>query len=194
MAEKIAEKTPEKKCNMCEAGIIGRNATKKVMMNMPGALEEAVVMFHMTPLEVQEHCTTHEITIDEDEGIYQSNDFYMDRMLKMIKRLDSWMKYLESHATDRESIVLGLKLIKETRETVKDLAEFQGRLDRRGNVNIQIETLNAQYNQLQTVIMQELCPQCQETVIKLLSTQQTKKPEICEDASVRILKGASSPS
>jgi hypothetical protein len=190
----MGEESPEKKCNMCEAGILGRNATKKVMMNVPGALEEAVVMFHMTPLEVQEHCTNHEIQIDEDEGIYHSNDFYMDRMLKMIKRLDAWMKYLESHATDRESITLGLKLIKETRETVKDLAEFQGRLDRRGNVNVQIETLNAQYNQLQMVIEKELCPVCQETVIKLLSTQQTKKLANCEDASVRILKSASSQS
>ncbi|HPS39490.1 MAG TPA: hypothetical protein PL124_08780 [Candidatus Cloacimonadota bacterium] len=187
----MGEESPEKKCNMCEAGILGRNATKKVMMSVPGALEEAVVMFHMTPLEVQEHCTNHEIQIDEDEGIYHSNDFYMDRMLKMIKRLDAWMKYLESHATDRESITLGLKLIKETRETVKDLAEFQGRLDRRGNVNVQIETLNAQYNELQQVIMTGLCAECQETVIKLLSTQQTKKPANCEDASVRILKSAS---
>ena len=181
-----------KPCPMCNAGIIGRNATKKITLGTPGALEEAVMLFKMTPLEVQDHCTNHEIKVDEEEGVYASNDFYMDRMLKMIKRLDNWMKYLESHATDRESITLGLKLIRETRETVKDLAEFQGRLDRRGNVNVQIETLNAQYNELQQVILTELCPACQEMVIKRLSTPKTNKLANCIDVSSKILETGSS--
>lgn len=181
-------KNHSKKCPMCEAGIIGRNATKAIIFGTPGALESAVVQFKMTPLEVQEHCTNHEIKVDEEEGIYESKDMFMDKLLKLLKRLDNWMKYLENHATDRETITLGLKLVKETRETMKDLAEFQGRLDRRGNVNVQIDTLNMQYNQLQNVILKGLCPECQETVIKLLSTPQKSESVSCEDASVRILE------
>jgi hypothetical protein len=178
-------------CPMCRAGIIGRNATKEITLGVPGSLEKAVMFFKMTPLEVQEHCTNHEIMVDEEEGKYESNDFYMDRLLKVLKRLDAWVKYLDAKSLDRESISLGLKLMKETRETMKDLAEFQGRLDRRGNVSIQIDTLNAQYNELQQVILQGLCPECQEMVIKQLSMPKTSKHVSCVDVSSRILESGS---
>jgi hypothetical protein len=161
----------EEHCPMCEAGIIGRNHTKAITMGTPGALEAAVAYFCMTPAAVMYHCNTHEIKVDEEAGIYESNDFYMDRILKLMKRMDEWFKYLEAHATDRESITLGLRLVREMRETTKSLGEFQGRLNANKNPIVQIETLNLQYNQLTNLIMTEVCDECRDKIILLLNSQ-----------------------
>jgi hypothetical protein len=165
--------TPD--CPMCKAGIVGRNHTKNITLGKQGALENACSFFGISPIEVMEHCNTHEITIDEAAGIYESNDFYMDRVLKMVKRLDGWMDYLETkmnpEAVDLQDMKMGLLLIRESRETIKDLATFQGRLENKGNTTVKIETLNAQYNQLTQIMMSEVCDTCRERIIKLLDTQ-----------------------
>jgi hypothetical protein len=174
-------------CAMCKAGIVGRNATKAITLGTPGALEAAVLQFNMSPTAVMEHCNTHEIKVDEAEGVYESNDFYMDRILKQMKRMDQWFKVLESGTTDQTTIRLGLSIVREMRMTTESLAEFQGRLERKGNTTVQIETLNMQYNQLTTAIMEGVCPECRARIIQHLSAQRNVIPATFKDVSDKTL-------
>ena len=59
-------------------------------------------------------------------------------------------------------------LTKETRATLHDLMEFQGRLNQGGNVNVRIEKMNTQYIELTNMIVQEVCPSCRKRVLEAI--------------------------
>ncbi|MCK9326299.1 MAG: hypothetical protein M0P69_12475 [Bacteroidales bacterium] len=156
------------KCPMCEAGAIGMQWSRDIIIGKVG-IEEAAMFFKMTRNEVMDHINTHQIKEDKSTGEYNSEDFYMKRLLNMLKKLEDWVDYVcKIRDFDRENIKLAIMLTKETRATLHDLAEFQGRLNLGGNVNVRIEKMNHQYIELTNVIVQEVCPSCRKKVLEAI--------------------------
>lgn len=133
------------------------------------SVEEASMFFNMSRNEVMDHINTHQIKEDKNTGEYDSQDFYMKRLLRMLKKLEDWVNYICAIKDfDRENIKLALMLTKETRATLHDLAEFQGRLNQGGNVNVKIETMNNRFVLLTNLIVQEVCPECRQKVLEAI--------------------------
>ena len=128
--------------------------------------------------EVMEHLNTHELVVDDSKGIYESPDFYMNELLKLLKMLKDWLKItVEEGKTDKFTIDNGIKLSKEVRLTLESLAQFQGRFDRTSNV--QLTQVNMKYMQLTTVLLSEVCDECRGKIIKVLD-EATPVAEIAE--------------
>lgn len=153
---------------MCAAGAIGMQWSRDIIVGKV-SVEEASMFFNMSRNEVMDHINTHQIKEDKNTGEYDSQDFYMKRLLRMLKKLEDWVNYICAIKDfDRENIKLALMLTKETRATLHDLAEFQGRLNQGGNVNVKIETMNNRFVLLTNLIVQEVCPECRQKVLEAI--------------------------
>lgn len=156
------------KCPMCEAGAIGMAWSRDIISGKT-SVEEAAMFFKITRNEVMDHVNTHQIKVDSKTGEYDSEDFYMKRLLSMLKKLEDWVDYIcKIREFDRENVKLAVMLTKETRATLHDLMEFQGRLNQGGNVNVRIEKMNTQYIELTNMIVQEVCPSCRKRVLEAI--------------------------
>jgi hypothetical protein len=180
----------KEKCPMCVAGHLGAAWSRNIILGKTAPVEIAQLL-SMTTNEVMEHVNDHQIVFDEETEEYSSPDWYLNRLIKMIKTMDGWMTLFTETSKDKEAIKIGLQVIKETRATLLDMAELQGRVDRGKNVNVQIETMNVRYQQLTNVILQEVCDGCRARIIQLLDTQATRLPNSRNDSSVAMVSNGS---
>lgn len=149
------------------AGEIGRLWTRDIILGRKNILD-ASIQFHCSQAEVLEHINTHEI-LTNNSGDYESPDFYMGELLKLFKMLKDWLNYcVQTDKMRREDYKIALQMIKETRETLKALGEFQGRLDSKSNVTVNIEMINQKYLQITNLLMNEVCDECRLKVINLM--------------------------
>lgn len=160
-------------CNLCKAGNLGANLTRACILGKQTPLHIAQLFPPMTEADVLEHVHKHQLVIDEETGEYSSPDYYLNKLAKLMKQLDDWMKYTVALNPSHENIKLGLQVVKETRGTLDQLADMQGRKDSGRNVNVQIENMNVRYQQLTNIILQEVCGDCRNRIIKLLDDQTT---------------------
>lgn len=161
---------------MCKQGSIGRTWSKDVILGRK-SVYEAAGYFGMSIEDVQEHLDKHEINVDEEKGVYESTDFYMNQFLKILKQLKDWMNYVTMvKDPDQKTMEVGLKVMKEIRLTLSDLAELQGKKEKSGNITVQIENMNMRYTKLTNLLMVELCDECRMKVIDLLDEQANGEP------------------
>lgn len=166
-----------KGCSICDSGAVGRTWSRDVILGKKSSREMAEY-FGVDHSEVMEHLNTHELVVDDSKGIYESPDFYMNELLKLLKMLKDWLKItVEEGKTDKFTIDNGIKLSKEVRLTLESLAQFQGRFDRTSNV--QLTQVNMKYMQLTTVLLSEVCDECRGKIIKVLD-EATPVAEIAE--------------
>jgi hypothetical protein len=162
----------ERKCPLCECGSVGRNWSRDITLGKKSDVD-AAVFFNMTPAEVQEHLDKHEIVVDEETGDYNSPDFYMNKLLKLLKMLEDWLQYqILDGGLDKTKVELGIKLAREVRLTLESLAEFQGRLNRGGgDTTIKLTQINIKYMKLTQALMTEVCEECRPKIIEILDEQ-----------------------
>lgn len=166
-------------CPICQAGAYGRTVSRDIILGRKSP-HEAALRFKMTIEEVMVHVNDHEIIIDEDTGNCESPDFYMNKLLKLLKTFEDWLNYeIMSGGIDKQKVDLGIKLGREIRLTLESLAQFQGRLERGGSANIQIQQINMKYLQLTQVIASEVCDRCRPKLMAVLDSMSEPK-EICE--------------
>lgn len=164
-------------CPICKSGEVGRTFCRDLILGKKNYVEVAQY-FGITPQEVMTHVNTHEIVIDEATGKYESPDFYMNELLKLLKMFKDWLTFtIECGGLDKQKVDIGVKLAREIRLTLESLAEFQGRFDRGGNTTIQIGEINAKYMQLTNVLLMEVCDGCRGKIIKILDDQNNKMLE-----------------
>ena len=156
-----------KGCPICESGTVGRTWSRDVIMGRKSSNEMADY-FGVSHQDVMVHLNTHELVVDEEKGVYESPDFYMNELLRLLKMLKDWLKFtVENGKTDKFTIDSGTKLAREVRMTLESLAQFQGRLDRSSSVNI--TQINMKYMQLTSMLMSaEVCPACRQKIIAVL--------------------------
>ena len=158
---------------MCEAGQFGNMWTRMVFTGEK-SLEEAAKMFQMEPTDVMEHVNDHEIrkvTTDTGEEEYESDDFYLSKLLQTMKYLMAWVEFVgKGEDVNKSAVDMLTKLTKESRETVKTIAEFQGRRDT-VTTKIQIDSMETKVLNLTNVLLQEACPTCKAKMMEVLQSQ-----------------------
>ena len=163
----------QKNCELCKAGNYGAAFAKDCILGRKTPLQIAQSFPPMTEADVMEHVNKHQLVINEKTGEYSSPDYYLQKLATLMKQLDDWMKYTVEMNPSMENIKLGLAVVKETRGTLDQLAEMQGRKDSGRNVNVQIENMNVRYQQLTNIILKEVCGECRNRIIKSLDAQMT---------------------
>jgi DNA mismatch repair ATPase MutS len=152
---------------MCDAGEVGRLWSKWIIMGSKTA-QDTALQFKMLPAEVMDHVNNHEIVVNEEKGIYESPDLLMNELLKILKQLKDWMKYISTIDYDKDDIDTFVKLTKELRETIKVMGEFQGKLNKGNNVNVNVAMINQRYEQFTYLLMDEVCEDCRLKVLNLM--------------------------
>lgn len=128
--------------------------------------------FGISDAEVYEHINNHELKIDVNTGKVDSPDFYMGRLLGMIETMDEWVRLtMEVNDFDANRIRAGTSLMREIRETLKTLAEFQGVKETGGNYSIQITQIKQEYIALTNFIMEEACDSCRAKIIDVMGIE-----------------------
>jgi hypothetical protein len=168
-------------CELCRAGNYGAAFSKDVILGRKTPLQVAQCFPPMSEADVMEHVNKHQLVINEETGEYSSPDYYLQKLATLMKQLDAWMKYAVEMNPSSENIKLGLQVVKETRGTLDQLAEMQGRKDSGRNVNVQIENMNVRYQQLTNIILQEVCGDCRNRIIKSLDAQTTVSLPVTRD-------------
>ena len=160
-------------CPMCDAGQFGNMWTKMVFMGEK-SLEDAAKMFNMEPADVMEHVNDHEIrkiVTEEGDEEYESDDFYLSKLLSTMKYLMAWVEFVgKGETVDKSAVDMLTKLTKESRETVKTIAEFQGRRDT-VTTKVQIDSMETKVLNLTNVLLQEACPTCKAKMMEVLQSQ-----------------------
>lgn len=156
-------------CPLCRAGTIGREWSRKVLTAKTSPTKCATE-WGMTVAEVYEHINTHEIVADKETGDTSSPDFYMGKLLKMLRFMEDWINLVteQSDGFDVNKMRAAATVIREIRETLKTLAEFQGLRDSGVNYTAQITLIKQQYMVLTTAVMEEVCDECRGRILNVI--------------------------
>lgn len=166
-------------CNICNSGKYGAKWTAELKMGTK-KVSAAAVEFNMTVEDVLTHINDHSVP-EEDvnlEELLNDPNFYYRELLMLHVRLKDWMSFMmETEEFGTANIDRGIKLIKEVRETLKLLAELQGKLNKGTTTtyNQQIVVVQDEIKALRTGVLERCCPECQMELLNMFSERtQTK--------------------
>jgi hypothetical protein len=160
-------------CNLCNAGNYGARWTAELNLGTK-KVSNAAIEFNMTVEEVLTHINEHESKTETVDVIELLNDpdFIKREVIMMHIRLKEWLAFMmEAEEFGTHNMDRGMKLLKETRETLKLLAELEGKFSR-GN-QFQVKYIEAQ-NDLRMVtsaIVENACPHCRSLLIGKIKEQ-----------------------
>jgi hypothetical protein len=158
---------------MCNSGEVGRQWVQDITVGKRTILD-AAMFFKCSNEDIITHMNFHDTEIIDDSGDLESPDFLINEMLKLFKMLRDWLKYsIQSGDMSRQDYELALKMIKETREVLKTLGDWQGKSSGNKEVTINIEMINNQYKQITNMLVTEVCPECRLKVINMLDKMET---------------------
>ena len=161
-------------CNICNAGRIGYkwDHDLKIGSKKP---RDAAVHFHMELDEVLDHMSSHIMTAPsceeiELEKLISDPEYLLKQAAKIILQVQDWITIVrEIDDISINEISQGAKLIKEFRDTLKFIAELQGKLNKGDTYHQQFVQIEGNFNMLITAITGGmLCDDCQERVLKQL--------------------------
>jgi len=129
-------------------------------------LHDASLFFKVPISEVNEHVNHH---YEPQVVELEPEDFYIRELNKILRQLKDWTSYyMKSSTITNRDMETMIKLIRETRDTIKTLGEFEGRLNRQTPVQINISMINQRYERLQDFLLNEVCDECRLKVINLM--------------------------
>jgi len=87
--------------------------------------------------------------------------------------IEEWLNLtMESDKLDRATMDFGLKLSREMRETLKLVAELEGKLKRGDTYQQQFLQIQGDMNMLVGTVLSDMCPACQ---MKLIQNQNIQR-------------------
>ena len=160
-------------CNICNAGTYGARWTTELNLGIK-KVSNAAVEFNMSVDEVLTHINEHKCetgTVDVIE-LLNDPDFIKREVIMMHIRLKEWLQFMmEAEEFGTHNMDRGMKLMKETRETLKLLADLEGKFDRDGQ--FQTKYLESQENLriITGAIVENACPHCKSLLIGKIRDQ-----------------------
>ncbi len=171
-------------CNICNVGTIGSKWTRELKLGSK-SLRAAALEFNMTIEEVMEHVKHHEMEDKEENklvSLLDDPDFFYNELLLLFRNLKEWLTFtMESERLDKANMELGMKLIREIRETLKFVAELQGKLNKGDTYYQQYIQIQGDLNVLLSAVLNDMCPECQDRVmmnpkvVKMLEEENANK-------------------
>ena len=165
-------------CNICNTPHSGKQWDTELKLGTKQP-RDAALFFNMTIDEVLEHLETHVMPesneVSEFELMINDPQYILKEAAKIVIRLRDWIDFLtETEDLSPQSISQSAKLVKETRETLKFIAELQGKFNKGNTYQQQFIQIQGDYNQFTQSVLEVVSkyPNCQK---ELLSTMKLLK-------------------
>lgn len=164
-------------CNICNSPAAINVAWTKDLNMRKKRIQDACVEFRMTPKQVIEHLETHAIPEVEPEKeidiieIMESPEFLYKELYSLFTSVKSWLEFtMENERLDRTTIDMGIKLTREIRDTLKFIAELQGKINKGNVYQVQYNQIHGDFNALIGVILNVLDNENQQKILKVIET------------------------
>jgi hypothetical protein len=158
-------------CNICNSGKIGIKWTKDLNSDKR-KIQEACIEFSMRPDEVIEHLKSHAILEEVEKSVTElinDPEFFYKELYSLFTAMKSWLEFtMEAERIDRSTIEVGLRLIREIRETLKLIAELQGKITKGSTYQNQYIQIQGDLNMLVGTVLNEVCNDCQKKILKVI--------------------------
>ena len=146
-------------CNICNSDKKGIQWTKD-LQNGKRKIHEACIEFSMTPDEVTDHMLNHHmLDLDQNDvvdinAILDDPTFFYKELYELFTTMKDWLNFtMEVERLDRTTIDTGLRLMKEIRETLKLIAELQGKIKKGNTYQIQYNQIHGDFNALLNTVL-----------------------------------------
>ncbi len=168
---------PTEKCKICNSPI-GLEWTQMLQHGEIDRLDMAD-KFGVPLVVVDDHLLNHhmEHAIENRKKfseIVKDPDYLYDELHYIINRLKHWLDSLDEDEPDLQTIKQGATLIKEFRETIKFVADLEGKFNRGDTYHQQFIQIQGDYNQFTNMVLEHVCPACQ---LKLSGVMDAAKKE-----------------
>jgi len=173
------------KCPLCETKS-GDTWSKDILLGKKTVTEAAdyfmtstdVVLEHVNRHYKPDQPTEHTDTDLPDPGMDDAakTDFYLRELHTLLKQLKDWTTYcIKSSDMSNRDIEVLLKIVRETRDTLKTLGEFEGRINKQAQVQVNIALINQRYREIENFLLTETCNECRLKVIDLMDKLATSE-------------------
>lgn len=157
-----------KKCKLCDAGEMSNKWIKDMLVGKKSP-QTVANQFGVTVEEVMDHAYNHEQCEVGNEMDALTFEQFLDTMKMQLNKINNWFKIvIDTDEPTTENVAMAVKLIKEIRDTLRVIAEIEGKLAAKGDttqITVQIAAVQKNYKQLTNLILKEVCPACQEKLI-----------------------------
>jgi len=165
---------PTEKCKICNSPI-GLEWTQMVQRGEKDRLDMADE-FGVPLMLVDEHLLNHQMehAIEKRKKfseMVKDPDYLYDELHYIINRLKHWLDSLDEDAPDLQTIKQGATLIKEFRETIKFIADLEGKFNRGDTYHQQFIQIQGDYNQFTGMVLDIVCPSCQQKIMKRINEE-----------------------
>ena len=165
-------------CPICKSGAFGIKFTRDFHTRPDVHARDLAVHFNMTEEEVMDHINTHELVVSIQQTPtgdlrkkVSSPDFYLDELGTLYGAIRDCFEYINQDQDSYDSVKIQqlTTLNKELRETLKVMAELQGRLKGPGDAQNKVLKVEGNLNVITDLLSGGiLCPHCEEKVMKKL--------------------------
>jgi len=130
-------------------------------------VKQMAEFFGVTVNEAWEHVEQH-VTADQLREWGRGDDQFVSKMQKMVQVLEDYVDLLAADLSPDVGRIKALTaVVRELRGTLMDYAELVGRIQR-GQVIVQVQQIEQKVQQLTMVVLEEVCPECRERILKRL--------------------------
>lgn len=161
-------------CKICNSGPIGSKWTAELNLNIRKP-KDAALFFQISIDDVLEHLNSHKMEYEDvnlAELLDDPNFFYQELLMIHIK-LKDWLSFIiESEDLSPSTINTLTKLVKENRDTLKLIAELQGKLNRGNTYQNQFIQIQGDFQMFTSSVLENTCPACQQKLFQVMKDKQ----------------------
>ncbi len=179
---KVRKHLHRSECPICQAGAFGMKFTRDFHTRPDVHARDLAIHFNMTEEEVMDHINCHELVVSvqptttgELKKKISSADFYLDEISTLYMAIKDCFEFINQDRENYDSVKIQqlTTLTKDLKESLKLMAELQGRLKGPGDAQTKVTKIEGDLNILVDVLSGGiLCPHCEEIVMKRLEKVQ----------------------
>jgi hypothetical protein len=160
-------------CNICNAGNYGARWSAELNLGVK-KVSNAAIEFNMSVEDVLIHINEHDCKQEAVDvmDLLNDPDFIKREVIMMHIRLKEWLAFMmEAEEFGTHNMDRGMKLMKETRETLKLLAELEGKFSRGDTFKLKYIEAQENLRLVTASIVENACPVCRPTLISNIKEQ-----------------------
>lgn len=164
-------------CNLCNSGQYGARWTAELKLGTK-KVSSAAVEFNMSIEDVLDHINNHDTPTENVNlcELLEDPQFFYRELLMLHVRLKDWMAFMmETEEFGVANIDRGIKLIKEIRETLKLLAELQGKLNKGDTYHQQFIQIQGDMKIFRNSVLELVCPDCRKEILRAMQERRALK-------------------
>jgi hypothetical protein len=175
---KVRKHLHRSECPICQAGAFGMKFTRDFHTRPDVHARDLAIHFNMTEEEVMDHINCHELVVSvqptttgELKKKISSADFYLDEISTLYMAIKDCFEFINQDRENYDSVKIQqlTTLTKDLKESLKLMAELQGRLKGPGDAQQKVLKVEGNLNIMYDIISGGvLCPHCEEKVMKKL--------------------------